>query len=127
LPGSVAGGRRRVSTRPDWALEPFSPRPCPRRCPGRVDRCWDVVPPWVTALCRRPSWCALLGPTDARTAPADVMLIWLADVGVWSLDIRHDGSCPTLTGGISRVDPLVTALRNAQLEARYYIEVDLSG
>jgi TrkA-C domain len=42
---SVPCGRRRVSTRPDWALELFSPRPCPRRCPGELIAAGMSCPP----------------------------------------------------------------------------------
>ena len=54
---SLAGGRRRVSTVDDWALESF-PKIVPLPVSGRVDRCWDVVPAWngvstVSLVCRR--------------------------------------------------------------------------
>ena len=40
---SLTGGRRWVSTHPNWALELLA-KTVPLPVSGRVDRYWDVVP-----------------------------------------------------------------------------------
>ena len=55
---------------------------------------------------------------------ADVAPVWVRKLGLWSVEFRHDESCPVLAGQVSGTGAAVAAAQDARLgSSMLYVEV----